>query len=123
MSGSDSYVGTKGFFRTYALLIRAAEEHRTVYYADVAAIFGLPAQGSHTGNVVGKVLGNIVNHEAQYDRPMLSAVAVSQTSDRPGTGFYVLAEVNGLIASTASADEKRTFWEEELERVYMTWQD
>lgn len=120
---ASKYVGTREFLRTYALLIRAAEMRGTVYYADVAAIFGLPAQGSHTGSVVGQVLGEVTREEREQGRPMLSAVAVSQTNNRPGSGFYGLAETYGLISPDASADEKRAFWEAERERVYKAWQD
>ena len=117
----SKYVGSKEFIRTYGLLIRAAEMRGTVYYADVAAIFGLPATGNHTASVVGQVLGDIVDEERKQGRPMLSAVAVSQTNNRPGSGFYALAEMNGLIGSDATTEEKVAFWQAELKRVYETW--
>lgn len=123
MSSPDVSEGSKGYLRTYALLIHAAELRGLVQYGKVAAIFGLPAQGSHTASVVGEVLGNIVQNEAQFGRPMVSAVAVSQTNNRPGKGFYGLAEENGLIAPDASEEDKRAFWQAELERVYTTWEE
>ena len=103
--------------RILRLLIGAAENRQTVTYGDVAAIVGLPPQGSHMGRVTGQVLSAIVLREQACGRPMLAAVAVSSTNGLPGPGFFGLAEEQGLLSSTASTEERTAFWRAELERV------
>jgi hypothetical protein len=111
----------KDFVRVYRLLVGAAETRQTVTYGDVAAIMGLPPQGSHMGRVTGQVLGAIVLREQACGRSMLPAVAVSSTDGMPGAGFYGLAEEQGLLSPAASKVERVAFWRSELERVYTEW--
>src|SRR5688572_18662696 len=96
--GMSEMEQSKDCIRVYRLLIGAAENRQTVTYGDVAAIMGLPPQGSHMGKVTGQILGAIVERERACGRPMLSAVAVSSTNGMPGLGFYGLAEDYGLIS-------------------------
>lgn len=112
---------SKTYLRVYCRLIRAAEERSIVHYRDVADLMNLPHVGNYTGLMTGRMLGEIVMREQSMGRPMLSAVVVSSTNEQPGSGFYGIAEELDLIAPDASAQERKAFWESELDRVYEAW--
>jgi hypothetical protein len=118
---ADNLERSKTYLRAYCLLIRAAESRSTVYYRDIADLMGLSHVGNYMGLMTGKLLGEIVEREHSFGRPMLSAVAVSSTTELPGSGFYGLAELLGLIPEGASTQEQRAFWERERDRVYEEW--
>ncbi len=52
---------------------------------------------------------------------MLTAVVVSSVDKCPGPGFFGLAKQAGSLPDSATKDEERSFWSEELERVYEEW--
>ena len=118
---ANRYRGTKEYLLVYSRLITAAQLRGTVTYQEIAKILRLPLQGSHMGSEIGWILGEISEdeHRAVPQRPMLSAVAVSNRGE-PGPGFAALARELGRLNSTDPAEERR-FWEEERARVYSTW--
>ncbi|HEX8906918.1 MAG TPA: hypothetical protein VF771_18855, partial [Longimicrobiaceae bacterium] len=73
MAYSEKYAGSKEFLVVYAELIRAAQYRGVTTYQHVAAVVGLPPQGSHMGKEVGQLLGEISHAEERAGRPMLSA--------------------------------------------------
>ncbi len=76
----------KSYLRVYALLIREAENRKTVVYGDVAAIMGLPPSGQQMGRETGRILGTINHREHACERPMLTTVVVSSVDKRPHPG-------------------------------------
>ncbi len=70
------------------------------------------------GRETERMLGAINHREHACGRPMLTAVVVSSVNKRPGPGFFGLAKQAGPLPDDATRDDERTFWEEELERVY-----
>ena len=117
----DALSREKSILRVYALLIRAAQERRTITNGDVAALMGLPPTGQHMARETGRMLGAINHRERFCGRPMLTAVVVSSVDGRPGEGFYGLARQAGSLGSGATRDQEREFWRGELERVYEEW--
>ena len=113
----------KGYVRSYGLLADAASSGKLVTYGEIGALMGIPESGNHMSRVVGIVLGLITEEERRANRPMLSAVVVSSTNQRPGPGFYGLATQNDLLPQESTDAEKRSFWEAELQRVRDAWQD
>ena len=85
-SVSGKYRSTVTYFLVYGELINAARHRGTVTYQEIAARLGLPLKRSYMGAEVGHILGEISVDEAQYGRPMLSAVAIG-VSGQPGSGF------------------------------------
>jgi alkylated DNA nucleotide flippase Atl1 len=112
---------SKAYPRVYALLIEAAEQKQLATYGQIAAIMGLPTTGHYMGKMVGIMLDLITSSERECDRPMLSSMAVSSTNQKPGDGFYALAEQYSLIAPDASKDEKLSFWRAQRDLVYEEW--
>jgi hypothetical protein len=66
---------------------------------------------------IGEILGDISKEEREAGRPMLSAVVTHKEDERPGTGFFELAQELGLTGSTDS----ETFFIQELKRVHDYW--
>jgi hypothetical protein len=51
-------------------------------------------------------------------KPMLSALVVNQDTKIPGPGFFELAVALGKLPAGASDQDKKAFWQKELEAVY-----
>lgn len=115
----SQYRGTREFLLVYSALIQAAKDHRLVYYREVAVLIGVPPTGHHMARQVGQVLGEVSEDEHRAGRPMLSAIAVSE-SGFPGDGFFKLARQLGKLAeSTGSAEQE--FLRLEQRQVYARW--
>lgn len=113
----DKYRGTTKYFHVKAELVRAAQYRGLTTYQDIAVIMGLPLRGSHMGNEIGHVLGEISEDEVNASRPMLSAVAVG-VNGKPGEGFFELAMSLGRLAGDA---DKNAFWRSECTNAYDAW--
>lgn len=72
----------------------------------------------HRGRI-GSMLGHISRYENEEGRPMLSALVITESTGKPGSGFYKLAEDLGLY--TDSMDEKE-FSDAEGDRAVAFWQ-
>jgi hypothetical protein len=113
----SKYFGTTIHFKAYAALIDAASTGTFTTYQRIAAIAGLPPQGSHMGAEVGKILGDIVAIERRAGRPMLSAVCVG-VSGKVGPGFVGVAKDLGIFPEGMDEEE---FWQQQRDAVYETW--
>jgi hypothetical protein len=110
-----------GFVRAYALMAEAASTpDRLVTYGEIGELVGA-SSGSLMGRVVGIVLGLVTDQERAAGRPMLSAVVVSKTTNRPGPGFYGLATTYGRLPADATEADRIAFWEAELAAVRAAW--
>ena len=116
----EKYKGRKIFQRVYWELIQAAQFRGYVAYKEIAQMMGLPLSGNYMGKELGHILGEISQEEHLRGRPMLSALAVG-SNGFPGEGFFVLAESLGYQYENTTKG-KRAFWEEEKNKVYITWQ-
>ena len=125
----NKYRGTTTYYKVFSKLIQAACEQQPIYYEeDVATIMGLQGKGNYMAKETGRVIGEI--SEDEYNqvprRPMLSAVVVNKTGENkgiPGDGFFTLACQLGKLGEDATDEEKRNFWEKELNQVYEIWSD
>ena len=70
---------------------------------------------------VGEMLGVISTIEHFLGRPMLSAVVVRKDTGKPGNGFFELAKSLGKF--NPNSQRKNSFWQQELQNVYNTWND
>jgi len=122
---SNKYRGTSDYNEVLQRLIQAAREHQLIHYEDeVAVIMGLQGKGNYMAKETGHLLGEISEDEHNQRRPMLSAVVVHKTGKEkgiPGSGFFDLAASLGKLNANATDQEKRQFWENELNQVYTEW--
>jgi hypothetical protein len=115
------YRGSKEYFLVYCELIRAARYKGVTTYKAIAQIMGLPLTGNLMGRETGQVLGEILEDEINWGRPMLTALVVGSVDGMPGPGFFNLAREFGKLHDD-SKDAERDFWEQEKKAVYAEWQ-
>ena len=66
---------------------------------------------------MNEMLGDISKAENQAGRGMLSALVIRRGEKTPGAGFYALAKDMDKDSGTTDEDKKK-FWEQELNKVY-----
>lgn len=116
-SNSVKYRGTPMFGETARLLIQTARSSGLINYAPIFEILGLKP-GNNAAKEAGQLLGEISEETHKMGLPMLSALVVSTGKQRPGGGFYVLANWVGKIPADATEQQKEAFWREERDKVY-----
>lgn len=111
------YRGTRKYTEAKRLLIRTARARQTIGYAPFFDILGF-GPGNHAAAEAGHLLGEISEDAVRVGLPMLTALVVSSTTKRPGSGFYVLAGWLGKIREGATDMQKEAFWRAEKQKVY-----
>ncbi len=101
----------------YKKLREVARNRNTLHYEDIAPLLGLRMADPADRVRIGQILGEISKLETNAGRPMLSAVVTHKGDERPGGGFFELAEVLGLVGGRDS----ETFFIHELKRVHDWW--
>lgn len=112
---------------TVEILIVQARLHRLSSYSDLNAAlhrrghraFDFGAQSDRAA--MGAVLGDVVNRTIGDTRIMLSSFVVYIDRNDAGQGFYALAVQLGLLASTATAEDKLAFWSNQVNRVHQQY--
>ena len=115
------YRGTTTYHKVFCRLIQAAHARQPIHYGEIAAIMNLQGTGQHMAAETGHILGEISEDEHNQGRHMLSSVVVRQQDGIPGNGFFVLAVDLNKLDSNATDQEKRQFWENELQETYRQW--
>ena len=101
----------------YNKLREVARQQKTAHYEDIAPMLRL-MMGDPADRVrIGQILGEISKQEHDAGRPMLSAVVTHKGDERPGLGFFGLAQELGLVGTMDS----ETFFIHELKRVHRHW--
>ncbi len=99
-------------------LVDAARAERSVYYEEIAPMFGFNYDRDHDRAEVGRILGVVSKEEVEADRPMLSAVVVHKGGDEmPGDGFFKLARE----LHRYRGGDKKIYWASELKELYDYW--
>jgi hypothetical protein len=115
----DHYRPKTIYHFVYHELIMAARYKGVVTYQELAKLMGLPTTGGYMAHEIGYILGEISEDEVSYDRPMLSALAVS-VKGKPSEGFFNLAKQLGRLQEDSN-EAQLQFWEQEKQAVYETW--
>lgn len=98
-------------------LIQVAASQDVVYYSEIAPLVAIDMSSPPDREEIGRLLGEISEFEHDQGRPLLSAVAISHDGNRPGKGFYNLAQELGLHEGS----HHDSFWTRELKRVHAVW--
>ena len=107
----------------YEKLKEVARDKKLIAYSELneELKLGLDFDRPKDRGKIGEWLDEILEHEVESGRPMLSAVVVREEEDRsygaPGDGFFRLASE----LSVFRGDNKYIFWVSELSRVYNYW--
>lgn len=109
---------------TVAFLQDQARLRRVVSYSDVNSAL---ARRGHIAfdfanerdrEAVGAILGDVSRRTVVDSNVMLSAIVAYIDRNDAGPGFYKLAMALGLLANTATADDKLEFWTVQVGRVH-----
>lgn len=115
----NKYRGSREYFLVFSELLKAAAHRGTVTYQELAAVVGLPPQGSHMAAEIGHLLGEISEDEVARQRPMLSALAVKSTGE-PGLGFFELASRLRRLTDE-SPEARHAYWTRCCRELYECW--
>ena len=102
------------------ILIDCAKKEKLITYSDLVRKIRsvIPIDiGPHDLRLF-QLLGEISIEEDRNNRGMLSVVVIREVDQRPGPGFFKLAEQLGKIFSDS---EKEEFWIAELKKVFYYW--
>jgi len=107
----------------YEKLQEVARAKKLIAYSELneELKLGLDFDKPEDRGKIGEWLDEILEHEIESGRPMLSAVVVREEEDRsygaPGEGFYQLARERDIFRG----DNKYIFWVSELNVVHNYW--
>lgn len=73
-------------------------------------------------NAIGAVLGNATKQTIKESGAMLSSIVYYLDRNDTGPGFFALAVELGLLANTASNEEKLAFWTSQVKRIHNFYQ-
>ena len=102
------------------LLVKAAQQGTIIYYSDIVEEVGaiqLDMNLDKDRGALGRLLGEISERTYRDGIGMLSAVAVSQSTDRPSNGFYRLAVELGC-----EVGDRDAFWVDQYNGVTSHYQ-
>ena len=106
----------------YNALCKAAWAQQPIYYSELGRLIGLSMDLPTHRERLSNILGDINIEEHAQGRPLLSAVATSVESNRPGIGFWNIAhDPLGLYDGDRDEGAQYAFWIPELNKVYAYW--
>lgn len=105
--------------RLYDRLKEVATAQKFVYYSNIAPLVNLDMSLPPDRAEIGRLLGEVSEHEHAQGRPLLSVVVISHDGNKPGEGFFTLARDLGVY----TGPDEDTYWNTELKRVWATWKD
>jgi hypothetical protein len=98
-------------------LAERAGAKQLVYFGDVYSFIGLNVNDLSEQDKGGYILTE-VNKLMKDKNILLSAIVVNKKMLAPYSGFYKLAEEEGLLSPYAKEDKKIFFWAEEVRKVF-----
>lgn len=66
---------------------------------------------------VGHLLGRIAERDLPSSGLLITAIVIYLHGNDPGPGFYSLAKEKGLLPANATADQRLTFWVDQVNRI------
>ncbi len=120
MLTKPKYYGTP----EYALVLErlksvAKQGGPPINYAVIFELMKLK-RGNNAAKEAGHLLGEISEQMHREAKPMLSALVVNRQEGIPGPGFFELAATLGKLSREATSQERKAFWEKELQAVHST---
>jgi len=104
----------------YNKLKEVARSRSIITYAEIAPLVGVDIRTSLGRREIGRLIAEVCAYEVEHGRPMLGSVVVRKDTSMPGDGYFKGACRLGQFDPVGKKD-KRAFWAEELERVYVYW--
>lgn len=106
----------------YNELIRLARNKKLASYSEVSPLVGLSMDIEEHRDKIAELLGEIVHHEHENNRPMLTALVVHKGNDNnPGEGFFSIATELGYFDGSREQISRLTFWANQVTNVHNHW--
>ncbi len=104
----------------YDELTTVARHERTISYENLSLKVGLNMALEVDRIRIARTLDEIHKHEAELERPMISALIVHKGDGYPGRRFYECARDLRRLRAT-DEDSEVEFWVREVRAVYNYW--
>jgi len=105
-------------------LIEISKKKRFITYQKLSdqCKLGLTMSDISQRNELAHLLGDISTYEFQNDRPLLSVVVFRDDTNKPGNGFFELANSLNLYNGSNNEIHKDKYFVSELNKCYDYWQ-
>lgn len=99
-----------------------SREGRLTTYSDIASLAGLSMDRDADRDAISQILGEILRHEVEAGRPLLTAIVVHRGDDNnPGEGFFSESTLCGRYSGSRAQMARLEFWVHEVSAVYRYW--
>ncbi len=106
----------------YQELLRLARNKKLAAYSEVSPLVGLSMDIDEHREKMAALLGEIVYHEHEAGRPMLTSLVVHKGNDNnPGEGFFSIATELGYFDGSRDQIARLTFWANQVTDVHNYW--
>jgi hypothetical protein len=104
----------------FEVLKAAARRKRTMSYKELIEKANLPYDLGHAADrtALGNFLGDISAFCHDQGKPLISALVIDQQQNRPGAGFFRLAENLGKYDGGSLLKKREQYWIQELNEVF-----
>jgi hypothetical protein len=106
----------------YEKLVQLAKAKALASYSEVAPLIDLDMSKEEDRDEIARKLGDIVFHEHENVRPMLTALVVHYGNDNnPGEGFFSAAEKIDIYNGSRDPMKRLIFWSNQVTLVHNHW--
>src|SRR5260370_34466099 len=106
----------------YNRLLELARAQKLTHYSDIASLAGLSMDVEEDRDTIASLLWEIVQHERDDDRPMLTAIVVHRGADNnPGEGCFSAAMKIGKFDGPRDPIARLEFWVRQVSVVREYW--
>lgn len=95
---------------------------RLTTYSDIAPLANLSMAKDADRETISALLGEILLHEVNRGRPLLTAIVVHRGNDNnPGEGFFSIATEIGIFNGSRDPLARLEFWVRQVQEVHNYW--
>lgn len=106
----------------YNRLLELARAQKLTYYSEIAPLASLSMDIEEDRDRIASLLWEIVEHERNNDRPMLTAIVVHRGLDNnPGEGFFSAGVKIGKFDGSRDPIARLEFWVRQVSEVHGYW--
>ena len=108
--------------KTYEILKDAAGRGRVLTYGELYDSIGVDMKSPSDRKRGSEILTEVNEISVLENDIMITAIVVKSDTQVPGAEFFRQATTYGSLGEESSDEERKIFWEEELKKVYETYQ-
>jgi len=104
--------------KTYEILKDAAKRGRILTYGELYDQIGVSVKTADERKRGSQVLNEVNEISVLENDVMITSLVIKNDTQLPNNEFFRLATTYGSISEDASEEEKKEYWNSELEKVY-----